>query len=79
MKRIKFACLEQTIHFMLKDDVPNTIAVRAVEEEYNAYKAQMDRNRTKYQIVEENRLEDGSLLIKIKKQYNNYDCGEYMD
>ena len=31
------------------------------------------------QIVEENRLDDGSLLIKIKKQYNNYDCGEYMD
>ena len=79
MKRIKFACLEQTIHFMLKDDVPNTIAVRGVEEEYKAYKAQMDRNRTKYLVVEEQRLEDGSLLIKIKKQYNNYDCGEYMD
>ena len=79
MKRIKFACLEQTIHFMLKVDVPNTIAVRGVEEEYKAYKAQMDRNRTKYQVVEEQRLEDGSLLIKIKKQYNNYDCGEYMD
>ena len=43
MKRIKFACLEQTIHFMLKDDVPNTIAVRAVAEEYKAYKAQIPR------------------------------------
>lgn len=79
MKRIKFACLEQTIHFMLKEDVPTNIAVRAVEEEYTAYKAQMDRNRTKYQIVEEQRLEDGSLLVKIKKQYNQYDCGTYMD
>lgn len=29
--------------------------------------------------MEEKRLEDGSLLIKIKKQYNSYDCGEYMD
>ncbi|MBQ8598920.1 MAG: hypothetical protein IJ411_02240 [Oscillospiraceae bacterium] len=79
MKRIKFACLEQTIHFMLKEEVPKQIAIRGVDEEYASYKAQMERNRTQYKIVEETRLEDGSLLIKIKKQYNNYDCGEYMD
>lgn len=78
MKRVKFACLEQTIHFMLKEDLPRNIAVRGVEEEYAQYKAQMDRNHTKYQVVEESRLEDGSILIKIKKQYNNYDCGEYL-
>ena len=79
MKRIQFACLEQTIHFMLKDDVPKQTALRAVDLEYASYKAQMERNRTQYKIVEETRLEDGSLLIKIKKQYNNYDCGEYME
>lgn len=79
MKRIQFACLEQCIHFMLKEDVPNENAVRAVEEEYALYKAQMERNHTKYQIVEEKRLEDGSILIRIKKQYNQYDCGDYMD
>lgn len=78
MKRIKFACLEQTIHFMLKEDTPEKIAIRAVEEEYAHYKAQMERNHTKYQIVEETRLEDGSIQIKIKKQYNQYDCGDYM-
>ncbi len=79
MKRIKFACLEQTIHFMLKEEVPHNIAVRGVEEEFSQYKAQLERNRTKYQIVEEKRLEDGSILVKLKKQYNQYDCGEYMD
>jgi len=79
MKRIKFACLEQTIHFMLKEDVPHNIAVRGAEEEFSQYKAQLERNRTKYQIVEEKRLEDGSILVKLKKQYNQYNCGEYMD
>lgn len=79
MKRIKFACLEQTIHFMLKEDMPRNIAVRAVEEEFSQYKAQLERNHTKYQIVDEKRLEDGSILVKLKKQYNQYDCGEYMD
>lgn len=79
MKRIQFACLEQCIHFMLKEDVPHENAVRAVEKEYALYKAQMERNHTKYQIVEEKRLEDGSILIRIKKQYNQYDCGDYMD
>lgn len=46
MKRIQFACLEQTIHFMLKEDVPKQIAMCAVDEEYASYKAQMERNRT---------------------------------
>ncbi len=79
MKRIKFACLEQTIHFLLKEDLPKATATRLAEEEYASYKAQMERNRCQYKIVDEKRLEDGSILIKIKKQYNQYDCGEYLN
>ena len=79
MKRIKAACLEQTIHFMLKDDLPRAEAVQAVQAEYAHYIARLDRSRTEYRILEKTEQKDGSLLVKLKKQYNNYDCTPYMD
>ena len=48
MKRIKAACLEQTVHFQLKDDLGHAAAARAVKEEYEHYKMQLERSRTKY-------------------------------
>ena len=38
MKRIVSACLEQTIHFQLKDGMARSIAVRNVKEDYENYK-----------------------------------------
>ena len=72
MKRIKAACLEQTIHFMLKDDLAHEEAVQAVQAEYAHYIAQLERNRTIYRILEKTEQKDSSLLVKLKKQYNNY-------
>ena len=40
---------------------------------------QLERSRTRYKIVEETVQPDDSILIKIKKQYNHDDCGDYMD
>ena len=37
MKRIQAACLEQTIHFQLKEDVPHDQAVNNVREEAEHY------------------------------------------
>ena len=51
MKRIKAACLEQTVHFQLKDDLGHAAAARAVKEEYEHYKMQLERSRTRYKIV----------------------------
>ena len=79
MKRIKEACLLQTIHFQLKEDLPHGDAVQAVRAEVEHYKTQLDRSRTRYQITEEAEQPDGSILIHIKKQYNNHSCGAYMD
>ena len=39
MKRIKAACLAQTIHFLLKDDLPHDETVKFVEAEYAHYLA----------------------------------------
>lgn len=37
------------------------------------------RNRTKHKIVSETEQPDGSILIKIKKQYNYHNVGDYLD
>ena len=79
MKRIKEACICQTLHFMLKEDVGHDYAVRAVKEEVAKYKASLDKSRTKYKIIEETEQADGSVIIKIKKQYNSAPVGTYLD
>lgn len=78
MKRIRAACLQQTVHFILKEDMPHDAAVTAVKNEIAQYKAQMDRSNTKYQIVEEIPQPDGSIILKVKKQYNHHDTGDYL-
>lgn len=79
MKRVKAACICQTLHFQLKDDIEHDLAVKMVQEEVRRYKESLNRNRTKYKIVDEEEQNDGSVIIKIKKQYNNSPVGEYLD
>ena len=79
MKRIKSACLLQTVHFQITDDIARAAAERVVREEVAHYKAQLERNRTAYKIEEEAVQPDGSVIVKIRKQYNNHNVGDYMD
>ncbi|MGN0964772.1 MAG: hypothetical protein ACI4O6_05380 [Dysosmobacter sp.] len=78
MKRIQSACLEQTIRFAMKDDIPREEARQMVRAEYRHYLEQMDRNRTGYKVLEELPQADGSLIVRLKRQYNNYDVGDYL-
>ena len=52
MKRVKAACICQTLHFMLKDDLEQEQAVRLVKEELANYKRKLEQNRTQYKILE---------------------------
>ncbi|HIV67424.1 MAG TPA: hypothetical protein IAA32_00990 [Candidatus Butyricicoccus stercorigallinarum] len=79
MKRIKAACLLQTVHFLLKEDMPHDAAVNAVKGEVAQYKAHLERNRTKYRITEETTQPDGSIVLKVRKQYNQHSTGDYLD
>ena len=79
MKRVKAACICQTLHFMLKDDLGHDYAVKLVKEEVEKYRASLDKNRTKYKIVSEETQSDGSVMIKIIKQYNTSPVGDYLD
>ena len=79
MKRIKFACLEQTLHFMIKDDVPHAEAVKMVRQEVESYKNSLEKKKILHRIESEQTQEDGSVIIMIRKQYNDHSCGEYLD
>ncbi|MGN0386291.1 MAG: hypothetical protein ACI4EX_10460 [Lachnospiraceae bacterium] len=79
MKRVKAACITQTLHFLLKEDVGHDYAVKLVSEEVKKYKEQLDKNRTQYRILSEETQADGSVIIEIKKQYNTSPVGHYLD
>ena len=78
MKRVKAACICQTLHFML-DALGHDYAVKLLREEVEKYKASLDKNRTKYKIISEETQSDGSVIIKIIKQYNTSPVGDYLD
>lgn len=79
MKRIKAACIEQIIHFQLKEEVEHGMAVKMVQEEYAGYKQRLDHTGTRYKLVSEETLPDGSIQIRIKKQYNSSPVGNFLD
>ncbi len=79
MKRVKAACICQTLHFMLKEDVGHDYAVSLVRQEVEQYKRGLERNQTRYKIVEETEQPDGSVMMKIVKQYNSSPVGNYLD
>ena len=80
MKRVKAACILQTLVFSQKDDAGFTReqALRMNREEVNRYKDSLKRTNTRYQILDETEQEDGSVLIHVRKQYNDRaDVSEY--
>ena len=79
MKRIKAACITQTLHFLLKEDVSSDYAKKLVTEEVKKYKDSLNKNKTQYKIRSEETLADGSVIIEIKKQYNTSPIGHYLD
>lgn len=78
MKRVKAACITQTLHFMLKEDAGHDYAKRMVQEEVKKYKAGLDRSKVQYRILSETEQEDGSVIMEVKKQYNTSPVGDYL-
>ena len=79
MKRVKAACICQTLHFMLKEDAAHDWAVKQVEQDVEQYKKTMERNRTQYKIVEQVTQPDGSIILKVIKQYNASPVRDYLN
>lgn len=78
MKRVESACICQTLHFLLKEDVGTDYAKKLVKEEVEKYKSDLNHKRTEYKIESEETQPDGSVIIKIIKQYNYSPVGDYL-
>lgn len=72
MKRITSACLEQTIRFDTYNDANP-------KEDLNKFLELLDRKRIKYQVVDQTEEADGTVVLKLKKQYNAYKTVGYID
>ena len=82
MKRVQAACILQTLVFQQKDDAyfskEKKIALN--KEEVEKYKASLEKNKTRFQIVEETEQPDGAILVRVRKQYNDKtDVVEYFN
>ena len=79
MHEIKTACITQTLCFSNHDEETTEYAKKMIVQEYDKYKAQLDKSGTKYKILSEKTNEDGSIVVEIKKQYNTSPVGEYLN
>ncbi len=82
MKRVKAACIMQTLVFAQKPDCSLSLRqqLQVNRDEAARYKQALDTNHTRYQITEETEQADGSVLMRVKKQYNDKtDVSEYFD
>lgn len=82
MKRVKAACILQTLVFAQKpeSELSKERALQINRDEIEHYKKSMERAKTRYIIVDETEQEDGSIIVQVKKQYNDKaDVAEYFN
>lgn len=73
MKRVKAGCILQTLVFSQKPEMgySKERALKLNHEEFDHYKATLERGRTRYQIDETVEQEDGALIVRVRKQYQD--------
>ena len=72
----------QTLVFSQKADcgLSRELQSKLNRDEVSRYKAAMERAHTRYQIVGETEQEDGSVIVRVRKQYNDSaDVSEYFE
>lgn len=82
MKRVKSACILQTLIFAQKPEMgySKERAIQINREEIEHYKKSLERAKTRYVILDEAEQENGSIVVHVKKQYNDKtDVSEYFN
>ncbi len=80
MKRVKAACILQTLVFAQKPEMGYTkeTSLKLNYSDIEHYKKSLERARTRFVIVDQAEQDDGSIIIHVKKQYNDKtDVSEY--
>ncbi|MBR3999912.1 MAG: hypothetical protein IKI93_16395 [Clostridia bacterium] len=82
MKRVKAACIMQTLVFQQKEGSGYSAehCLELNREEVKKYKLTLERAHTRHRIDEETELSDGSIIVRVRKEYNpTASVGEYFD
>lgn len=82
MKRVRSACIMQTLVFTQREELCFTAekALGLNRTEFEKYKADLEKTNTRYQLLSESEEADGSVVVKIRKQYNEKtDVSEYFE
>ncbi len=80
MKRVKAACILQTLVFSQRAEtgLSRDRALKINHDEFEHYRSGLERTKTRYLIEEIAEQEDGSLIVRVRKQYNDTaDVSEY--
>ena len=72
MKRIKAACITQTLCFSNHDGETTEYAKKMIVQEYDKYKAQLDKSGTKYKILSMRLQKSLVYLRNIFKKMQSY-------
>lgn len=82
MKRVQAACILQTLVFQQKADsyLSKEKQIALNKEEVEKYKASLEKNKTRFQILEQTEQPNGAILVRVRKQYNDKtDVAEYFN
>ena len=82
MKRVKSGCILQTLIFIQKEEYGFDKETQLMynREELEKYKAELLRNKTRHQILSTEEQENGSIIIRVRKQINDkVDVSEYFN
>ena len=82
MKRIQSSAIFQTLIFSQQPENGYTRdeACRINSAEIDHYIEKLERTRTRYKITDRQEQTDGSILLRIRKQYNDrIDAKEYFE
>ncbi|MBQ8718017.1 MAG: hypothetical protein IJY66_01980 [Clostridia bacterium] len=80
MKRVKAGCILQTLVFLQKEDCgfSRESQLKYNREEVEKYKADLEKHKTRYQIVSVEEQDDASIIVRVRKQLNDKaDVSEY--
>lgn len=82
MKRVKSACIFQTLVFAQKPEAgySKEEALKINRDEVEHYKANLEKTNTRYQIIDVTEQDNSSVVVHVRKQYNNKtDVSEYFE
>lgn len=78
MKRVEAACVCQTLRFSAKEGMSRKYAAETIQNEIEYYKKKLEASHTAYKIVEQIEQPDGTVVVKVIKQYNYSPIGDYL-